>query len=89
MPQLTWSVLCELEKIGRQLHSPMNCSDIGDSYEAFTHLFASNVSHCLLSANRNPSADILFNYREYSGTQSTLQEFKLQGTKIREGVVLS
>ena len=33
-------------------HSPMNCSKIGNSYEAFTHLFGRNISIYLLSANK-------------------------------------
>ena len=45
------------KKIGELF--PMNCSNIGHSYEAFTYLFSRNMSNPLLSANNNPFADLL------------------------------
>ena len=54
---LSFDGLCGQEKIGQ--HFPMNCSEFGHSYEAFTFLLGQNIAIHLLSANKDSSIDLL------------------------------
>ena len=47
------TLLSGQETVGQ--HFPMNCSEIGHSYEAFTYLVGQNIFIRLLSANKNSS----------------------------------
>ena len=56
-PDLYFDGLCDKENIGQ--HFPVNCSDIGHSYEAFTYLFGRKSFIHDLSANKNYIVDLL------------------------------
>ena len=45
------------ETIGQ--HFPMNCSNIGHSYEAFTYLFSRNTFIRLSRQTKNSSVDLM------------------------------